>query len=211
MLSSHRPRILLTTGCTALALATLLTGCSSNEVEEITPTSQTTQPESAEQSPSESTQAVEETTSEETESKRNDSEDQALAEVREKFSSLAPETLFDALDSCTETSIKGSYDCSGKDVGQFQFFDSDSKAASTTQTLTELRSSRVVQDTGRTVVGWSTVGTSALISVVDNEAGQVLQQLMSGDKQDPEERIYELGLADRDAASTATTEQTDQK
>ena len=91
--------------------------------------------------------------------------------------------------------MSGSFDCSGEGIGQFQFFDSDSKAASTTQLLTELRSSRVVEDNGDRVVGWSTLGTSAIITVVDNEAGQVMQQLISTEQDDPRQRIYDLGLA----------------
>lgn len=119
----------------------------------------------------------------------------ALAEVRERFSTLAPEEFFDQFDDCAAGGLSGSFDCSGEGVGQFQFFDSDSKAASTTQLLTELRSSRVVEDNGDRVVGWSTLGTSAIITVVDNEAGQVMQQLISTDQEDPRQRIYDLGLA----------------
>lgn len=119
----------------------------------------------------------------------------ALAEVRERFATLAPEEFFDQFDDCAAGGLSGSFDCSGEGVGQFQFFDSDSKAASTTQLLTELRSSRVVEDNGDRVVGWSTLGTSAIITVVDNEAGQVMQQLISTDQEDPRQRIYDLGLA----------------
>lgn len=120
----------------------------------------------------------------------------AVAEVAEKFSTLAPPELFEQLDSCSPTSMDGSYDCSGPEIGQFQFFDSESKAASTTQVLTELRSSRVVEDKGDRVVGWSVLGTSAIITVVDNNAGQVMQKLVSTDQEDPRARIYELGLAE---------------
>ena len=119
----------------------------------------------------------------------------ALAEVRERFSTLAPAEFFDQFDDCAAGGLSGSFDCSGEGIGQFQFFDSDSKAASTTQLLTELRSSRVVEDNGDRVVGWSTLGTSAIITVVDNEAGQVMQQLISTDQEDPRQRIYDLGLA----------------
>lgn len=119
----------------------------------------------------------------------------ALAEVRERFSTLAPEEFFDQFDDCAAGGLSGSFDCSGEGIGQFQFFDSDSKAASTTQLLTELRSSRVVEDNGDRVVGWSTLGTSAIITVVDNEAGQVMQQLISTEQDDPRQRIYGLGLA----------------
>ena len=121
----------------------------------------------------------------------------ALAEVRERFATLAPEEFFDQFDDCAAGGLSGSFDCSGEGIGQFQFFDSDSKAASTTQLLTELRSSRVVEDNGDRVVGWSTLGTSAIITVVDNEAGQVMQQLISTDQEDPRQRIYDLGLAEQ--------------
>ena len=47
------------------------------------------------------------------------------------------------------------------------------------------------------MVGWSVLGTSAIITVVDNQAGQVMQQLISTDQDDPRTRIYELGLADQ--------------
>ena len=117
-----------------------------------------------------------------------------VAEAAERFGSLAPASLFEKFDDCTPT---------GLEVGQVQFFDSQSKAASTTQLLTELRSSRVVEDTGRHVVGWSTLGTTAVITVVDNELGLVMQQLVSSDIVDPEERIEELGLVE-DVAETTT-------
>ena len=122
-------------------------------------------------------------------------ETDALAEVRERFATLAPEEFFDQFDDCAAGGLSGSFDCSGEGIGQFQFFDSDSKAASTTQLLTELRSSRVVEDNGDRVVGWSTLGTSAIITVVDNREGQVMQQLISTDQEDPRQRIYDLGLA----------------
>ena len=122
-------------------------------------------------------------------------DEETLAEVRETFAGLAPEELFDQFEGCAATGIDGSYDCQGDEIGQFQFFDSDAKAASSTQLLTELRSSRVVEDSGDRVVGWSTLGTSAIITVVDNRAGQVMQQLISSDQEDPRQRIYDLGLA----------------
>lgn len=127
----------------------------------------------------------------------------AVSDVAERFSTLAPASLFEQLDSCTPTGVAGSFDCSGPEIGQFQFFESDSKAASTAQLLTELRSSRVVEDSGDRLVGWSVLGTSAIITVVDVDKGQVLQQLISTEQDDPRERIYELGLAD-DAGHTGT-------
>ena len=127
--------------------------------------------------------------------KADSSAEATLEKVRERFASLAPEEFFDQFEGCGAGGISGSYDCQGDEIGQFQFFDSESKAASSTQLLTELRSSRVVEDNGDRVVGWSTLGTSAIITVVDNEAGQVMQQLISTDQDDPRQRIYDLGLA----------------
>lgn len=143
-------------------------------------------------------------------SKRDDdAEDETVAEVAETFASLAPESLFAQLDTCAATGVSGSYDCSGAEIGQFQFFDSEAKAASTTQLLTELRSSRIVEDDGERIVGWSTLGTSAIITVVDNERGQVLQQLVSTEQEDPRERIGKLGLAEvSDEGATETTRET---
>ncbi|QXB17813.1 hypothetical protein SAMN04488531_1627 [Corynebacterium coyleae] len=127
--------------------------------------------------------------------KAGSSAEATLEKVRERFASLAPEEFFDQFEGCGAGGISGSYDCQGDEIGQFQFFDSESKAASSTQLLTELRSSRVVEDSGDRVVGWSTLGTSAIITVVDNREGLVMQQLISSDQEDPRQRIYDLGLA----------------
>ncbi|AKK08117.1 hypothetical protein HCH15_10615 [Corynebacterium testudinoris] len=126
-----------------------------------------------------------------------------VAEAKKLFGSLAPASLFEDFDSCNPSGINDAYECSGAEVGQFQFFDSQSKAASTTQLLTELRSSRVVEDTGSRVVGWSTLGTTAVITVVDNDKGLVMQQMVSSDREDPEKKIYELGLASRTSSAPA--------
>ncbi|WP_230622905.1 hypothetical protein [Corynebacterium glutamicum] len=111
------------------------------------------------------------------------------------FSSLAPVELFEQFETCDPSGVEDSFACNGPEVGQFQFFDNASKATSTTQLLTELRSSRVVEDSGSKVVGWTMIGTMSIITVVDNDQGLVLQQMVSSDKIDPEERIYELGLS----------------
>lgn len=141
-----------------------------------------------------STRATESTS---TSSSAKSRDENVLGDVRDRFSTLAPPEFFDQFDSCVAGGLSGSFDCSGDGIGQFQFFDSESKAASTTQLLTELRSSRVVEDNGDRVVGWSTLGTSAIITVVDNRKGQVMQQLISTDQEDPRQRIYDLGLAEQ--------------
>ncbi|WP_245802256.1 hypothetical protein [Corynebacterium pacaense] len=132
--------------------------------------------------------------------------DRNVARVYETFKTLAPRSLFEQFDTCDPNGVENSSACTGPGVGQFQFFESQSKAASTTQLLTELRSSRVVEDTGKKIVGWTTMGTMSIITVVDNDNGLVLQQMVSSDKIDPEKRIYELGLAER--RSTETTSET---
>lgn len=200
-----------------VAAAAVLSACGSEDT-----------PAAPETPPPASTTAVstapEETTAETTESTTSSSsrtsqveaskEKQKSTEVekaRKTFSSLAPDSLFDAFDSCTATGVEGSMACQGPEVGQFQFFDSDAKAAYTTQLLTGLRNSRVINDTGRMVVGWSTLGGTAIITVVDNDLGLVLQQMVSVDEVDPTKKIYELGLAEEPAGSdssesaTATT------
>lgn len=128
---------------------------------------------------------------------KTDSADDQLAQARKEFAGLVPEELFERFDSCTPNGLEDSLECSGREVGQFQFFKSDTKAASTTQVLTELRSSRVVEDRNDRVVGWSTLGNTAILSVVDNERGLVVQQMVSTDQVDPKKRIFELGLAEQ--------------
>lgn len=137
--------------------------------------------------------------------------DKNVAKVYETFSTLAPKSLFEQFDTCDPNGVENSSACTGPEVGQFQFFESQSKAASTTQLLTELRSSRVVEDSGKKIVGWTTMGTMSIITVVDNDNGLVLQQMVSSDKIDPEKKIYELGLTERNVAepSESTTEATE--
>ncbi|AZA09790.1 hypothetical protein [Corynebacterium pseudopelargi] len=151
---------------------------------------------------------------------KEEKEKEGVAEAKEAFGTLAPESVFEDFDSCEPAGVKNAMDCSGPNVGQFQFSRSESKAASMTQLLTELRSARVVKDTGRAVVGWNTLGSTAVITVVDNEEGTVLQQMTSTDQKDPEERIEELDLlqapavvesekkqaASSEASSSAATE-----
>lgn len=133
-----------------------------------------------------------------------------IEEIYEIFQSLAPRTLFEQFDTCDPNGVENSSACTGAEVGQFQFFANNAKAASTTQLLTELRSSRVVEDTGSRIVGWTTMGTMSIITVVDNDEGLVLQQMVSSDRIDPEERIYELRLVeppeDWEPSPTSTVE-----
>ena len=121
--------------------------------------------------------------------------DKSVAKVYDVYKSLAPKDLFAQFERCDSTGGDSSYNCSGPKVGQFQFFKSHSKASQTTQVLTELRSSHAIEDDGDRVVGWSTLGTTAVITVVDNKEGLVMQQMISSDQEDPEEKIKELGLA----------------
>lgn len=125
-----------------------------------------------------------------------------VEDAYEVFGSLAPLELFEQFDTCDPNGVEDSSACTGREVGQFQFFDNAAKAASTTQLLTELRSSRVVSDTGDKIVGWSTIGTMSIITVVDNDRGLVLQQMISSDQIDPADRIYELGLLERPEGTT---------
>ncbi len=121
--------------------------------------------------------------------------EKSVAKAYDIFAPVAPKELFAHFDRCDSTGGDDSYNCSGPKVGQFQFFRSHSKAKQTTQVLTELRSSQVIEDSGDRVVGWSTLGTTAVITVVDNKEGMVMQQMISSDQEDPEEKIKELGLA----------------
>ncbi|MET3945237.1 hypothetical protein [Corynebacterium mucifaciens] len=221
LVSTFRPRSLTLTAAAAAAALTL-SACSTDSddaaddtaapeitsTESPTPDTQTsavtatdTTTVSSVSSTTSSTRATERsssaTESTSTSSTAKSRDENVLGDVRDRFSTLAPPEFFDQFDSCVAGGLSGSFDCSGDGIGQFQFFDSDSKAASTTQLLTELRSSRVVEDNGDRVVGWSTLGTSAIITVVDNREGQVMQQLISTDQEDPRQRIYDLGLAEQ--------------
>ncbi|MGY0886519.1 beta-N-acetylglucosaminidase [Corynebacterium aurimucosum] len=122
--------------------------------------------------------------------KFNDSVEQAY----EIFGGLVPEEIFAQFDRCDPNGVTDSFNCSGSEVGQFQFFKSKTKASQTTQVLTELRSSRVIEDSGNRVVGWSMLGNTAILTVVDNDEGLIMQQMISTDQDDPEERLKELGL-----------------
>ncbi|MCT1414977.1 hypothetical protein [Corynebacterium sanguinis] len=191
----------LSSAALAVSAAMALSACSTQRAPEptATPTTPVTSS-SAEETTSSRASSSESATTTQAE------EEAAVELVAERFSTLAPPEFFEQLDTCVAVDVESSFDCSGADIGQFQFFDSDSKAASTTQLLTELRSSRIVEDTGERVVGWSTLGTSAIITVVDNSKGQVMQQLVSSDREDPRERIIKLGLVDEDSAAATETE-----
>ena len=158
-----------------------------------TASSSSTVESSAESSAAESSEASEAAS----ESKEPGSQkmEKSVSKAYDIFAPVAPQELFAQFDRCDSTGGDDSYNCSGPKVGQFQFFRSHSKAKQTTQVLTELRSSQVIEDDGDRVVGWSTLGTTAVITVVDNKEGMVMQQMISSDQEDPEEKIKELGLA----------------
>ncbi len=117
-----------------------------------------------------------------------------VEEAFETFQALVPRSLFAQFSECSPAGLDDSYNCTGPGVGQVQFFKSESKATQTTQVLTELRSSRVLEDDGNRIVGWSTLGTTAVLTVVDNELGMVMQQMISTDQEDPEEKLEQMGV-----------------
>lgn len=187
----------------AMSLAVTLAACTDKEGEDPTPTP-APQSTSAEAVAEESTSE----TSKQPGWRRRSDDPELVAEVAEQFSSLAPAELFDALDTCSETSLKGSVECSGSEVGKFQFFESESMAEDTKDLLTGLRSSRIVEESedGNKIVGWSMLGRTAVLTVVDSEKGQLLQQMVDSEDVDPEQRIYELGLAEDDGTGVKTPE-----
>jgi len=128
----------------------------------------------------------------------SDSAEDAVETVTTTFASLAPAAFFDDLENCHPNGIPDSYSCDGPEVGQFQFFASDVKATSTAQVLRELSSSRVVEEQPPRIVGWSVLGSTAIITVVDEKKGLTMQQMISSDKVDPSTRIKELGLVETD-------------
>ena len=118
---------------------------------------------------------------------------ESVENAYEIFGDLVPRSLFEEFDSCEAVGMQSYYNCTGS-VGQFQFTESKSKAVSTLQTLTELRTSQVVDDSGERVVGWSSLGSTAIITVVNTESGLVMQHMISADAEEPEQKIKELGL-----------------
>ena len=178
---------------TTTAAAESTTPAADTAEETSTASSSSTVESSAESSAAESSEASEGASA----SKEPGTEklEKSVAKAYDIFAPVAPKELFALFDRCDSTGGDDSYNCSGPEVGQFQFFRSHSKAKQTTQVLTELRSSQVIEDDGDRVVGWSTLGTTAVITVVDNKEGMVMQQMISSDQEDPEEKIKELGLA----------------
>lgn len=195
------------TAVAAVSLAGTVVACS-DEPEPApapAPTPETTEnaapektPESASKSETEEASETKDETEPSTSETETTTEEEKLgegvAEAKDIFAPVMPQDLWIEFESCSSTGLQDSYECTGREVGQFQLFESRSKAASTTQLLTELRSSRVVRDTGRFVIGWSTLGTTAVITIVDNDEGLVAQQLVSSDQVEPDEKIAELGL-----------------
>ncbi|GAB3088117.1 hypothetical protein [Corynebacterium aquatimens] len=182
----------------AVCLAAQVSACTTQE----DPDTQTTPAETS----VETSSSAEESTTE-----TSEAEDPTITKVREIFASVAPDSLFDEFKSCS-ASRKEYYECSGPEVGQFQFFDSDSKASSTTQLLTSSRNAKVIEENGDRIVGWMSLADSAVISVVDNKDGKVLQQFMQTGNEDPKERIESLGLltgegSETDASSTESAEE----
>ena len=48
------------------------------------------------------------------------------------------------------------------------------------------------------------LGRTAVLTVVDSDKGQLLQQMVDSGDVDPEQRIYELGLAEDDGSGVKT-------
>lgn len=208
MLKSRRPRIIELTG--AVFLAATLVACGTAEepapdpAPETSMASETAEPtsESSEETTSESsTESASEEPSESASKEPTETTSASASDFSDDidaayqiFSSIAPRELFEEFDSCDSVGGENNFNCSGPEVGQLQFSKSSTRATQTTQVLTELRSSTVLEDSGDRVVGWSTLGSTAVLTVVDNKEGLVVQQMLSTDQEDPEDRLIELGL-----------------
>lgn len=217
MLKSRKPRIIELTGAVFLAATLVACGNTQEPAPEPAPetsaaakSSQSTS-ETSEESTSEASETSSESSTETTSAEPSETESDEPAETTsasasafsddieaayEIFGSIAPRELFAQFDSCDSVGSEHNYNCSGPEVGQMQFSKSSNRATQTTQVLTELRSSTVLEDSGDRVVGWSTLGSTAVLTVVDNKEGLVLQQMLSTDQEDPEDRLIELGLYD---------------
>ncbi|WKD61768.1 hypothetical protein CCICO_08800 [Corynebacterium ciconiae DSM 44920] len=138
----------------------------------------------------------------------SDFKDASIAEAYDIYGDLAPRELFEQLNDCQPNGLPNSKTCTGPKVGTFQFMSSKTKAVSVMQALTEFSNSQVVEKSEDRVVGWSIMGTTAIVTVVNKDKGLLLQQMVSTDDVDPEERIYELGLAQQPEQSQAETSET---
>lgn len=186
------------------AVVCALAGCTPSGEPE--PTSSTT---SAATSTTEESDPTTESTAASATSTGKVTSDDTVKDAYARFGSLAPKSLFDQLATCMPGGVDKSLQCSGPEVGQFQFFESENKALTTTQLLTGLDSSRIVERDGDKLVGWSSLGSTAVITVVDSKKGLVMQQMMSADKEEPKDRIIKLGLVKEEP--TETTSATDQE
>ncbi|MBV7302884.1 hypothetical protein [Corynebacterium sp. TAE3-ERU2] len=197
----------------ALALTAALTaaGCSdSGEASDVaesssssTTSTRTSETSSAESDDSTETASTSTTSSTDT----RDFKDASIGRAYEKYGDLAPRELFEQLNDCQPNGLPNSITCTGPKVGTFQFMSSKPKSMSVMQALTEFSNSQVVDKSEDRVVGWSIMGTTAIVTVVNKDKGLILQQMVSTDDVDPEERIYELGLAEK--PGTAESEPTE--
>lgn len=186
----EHPSTRLTAAAAALCAAAALAGCANQSVEE--PAESAT----AEETPQSQTQAqTQPSSSAPTSTTSQSSNNIEVSKVAEEFSTLAPAELFDKFDECVVVDRDSSYECTSTEAGEFQFFNQESKAASATELLTKLRGSEVVEEDGNRIVGWSSLGNSAIVTVVDNSKGQVMQRLATKGSEDPRQLIEEFGLA----------------
>ncbi|AKK10554.1 hypothetical protein [Corynebacterium uterequi] len=207
--SSRRARRLGSAAVSMIALTSGLVACTPGDTDGLTTeasptatsaatstTTTSTSPTASSSAPASTTSPTGSTTTATAEPSLDPAElGEGVAAARQRFSTLAPDSLWAKMEVCNETTVEDVVDCQGRDIGQFQLSDSSAKAARTTKMLTELRTSTVVTDNGEFVVGWTVLGTDAMIYVVDNSTGQVLQQMLPSDIAEPSDRIRELGLA----------------
>lgn len=188
---------LLTVACTATLSSAFLTGCAGGDNEdgaEVLP------PDSAQDEAT--TASINPSLSESESAVATSSLSSSVQEVREIFSTLAPDSFFERLDTCESGTLLDSWECAGEEIGSFTFTDSASTASRTASALTELRSSHVVEDDGSRIVGWSTMAGTTVITVVDTEEGTVMRKLID-DRTEPEDILRELELADAATLSSA--------
>ena len=204
-LVSPQPRAtrVLLTACT-LALAAGLSACGGSAPDP-EPTQESGATNAATPADSTSSPSASASADKDPKAAKESKEAQAIAEVAHTFSALAPESFFTHFDSCNPSGLEGSPECTGAASGQFQFFNDRAKADSTVELLTGLQSSHIVSDDGSRIVGWSTLGSTAVITVVDRKAGQLMQQPVSSGKIDPMTRLIDLGLVDAAAATPSPT------
>lgn len=173
------------------------------------PSSLSAEEESAEQAGGSATSSPEEPDEASPSSPKDEDGSELKARLADLFAPLTSGAFFDTMDTCEELAKEKTWQCQSNSLGQFQLTNSRTEARTQYSTLTQLNGAEIIVDDGARLVGWSTLGSNAIITAVDTDDELVIKQLVDSGETDPERRIVEAGLATEeelaDAADRAPT------